>query len=150
MIATHVAPNISSPDLPALPPNAITENRNGWPMCSRDGIMQEDNIVGYFPGQTDAWHPKLTPHDAEGFTARYRYLSVTQRSGDMGAALLEGEIRFLKDAKITQIGAGPCLPHQLPRATATTSPSTPLRRKPAGWPTPHSSTPREPRSQAVT
>ena len=96
----YVVPRIQIPGFTLNPPHSTLESRIEIPVCSCDGILQEDTITGYFPGQTQAWSPKLTPVDIKDVTMNYRYLSITARAGDPGVILLEGKIRFEKAVKL--------------------------------------------------
>ena len=49
-IGMFVVPNIQMPGFTLNPPHSTLESRIEIPVCSRDGILQEDTITGYFPG----------------------------------------------------------------------------------------------------
>ncbi|MBU4365894.1 MAG: hypothetical protein L6437_10230 [Kiritimatiellae bacterium] len=102
-IGMHVIPRIKIPGFTLQPPNSTLEARNEIPVCSRDGILQEDTITGYFTTNASAWVPKLAPVDIKDVTINYRYLNITPRAGDPGVILLEGKIGFTKAAKVESL-----------------------------------------------
>lgn len=102
-IGMHVIPRIDIPGFSLQPPNSTLEARDEIPVCSRDGLLQEDTLTGYFPGPTDAWSPKLAPVDIKDVKINYRYLNITSRAGDPGVILLEGKIGFEKAAKVNSL-----------------------------------------------
>lgn len=97
----NVLPLISG--LKIFPPESVAETKMGMPVCSRDGLLQEDNIVGYFPKITSSWAPKFKPVDIKDVEITYRYLDITPRAGDPGVILLTGRIKFKKEEKINSI-----------------------------------------------
>ncbi len=99
-IGMQVVPTINIPGFALSPPGSTLESRDEIPVCSRDGLLQEDTITGYFPGPADAWHPKLAPADIKDVRINYRYLNITPRAGDPGVILLEGKVRFEKAVKL--------------------------------------------------
>jgi len=102
-IAMHIIPNIKISGFSLNPPGSTLEARDEIPVCSRDGILQEDTITGYFPGRADAWSPKLEPVDIKDVKISYRYLDITARAGDPGVILFEGKVRFEKPAKLESL-----------------------------------------------
>ena len=80
---------------------ATAESKNQIPVCSKDGLLQGDDIVGYFPGTASSWEPKPAPKDVEGMHISYRYLDITARAHDPGVVLVEGKILFDKPMTIT-------------------------------------------------
>ncbi len=76
------------------------ETRMEIPVCSRDGILQEDTVTGYFTSATSSWVPKLVPVELKDTKINYRYLNITPRAGEVGVILLEGSIVFNKAANI--------------------------------------------------
>jgi len=97
----HILPSIWGVKL--FPSGSTPETKMGIPVCSRDGILQEDNIVGYFPETTSAWKPKFIPADVKNVEITYRYLDITPRAKDPGVILLTGRIKFKKKMKIDKI-----------------------------------------------
>ena len=74
-IGMFVVPNIQMRGFTLNPPNSTLESRNEIPVCSRDGILQEDTITGYFPGLTHAWAPEA---GAGGYQGRQDQLSLSE------------------------------------------------------------------------
>jgi hypothetical protein len=91
-IGMHVTPYFSAKDFTFTPPNSTLETRMEVPVCSRDGLLQDDNVVGYFAGNTHAWTIKSAPKDIDGARIRYRYLDITARAHDPGVIYLEGTL----------------------------------------------------------
>ncbi|MCG2661135.1 MAG: hypothetical protein L6437_12935, partial [Kiritimatiellae bacterium] len=105
-VGLHVIPRIGTPGFHMIPTNvakSTLETRMEIPICSKDGILQEDTILGYFPGPADAWSPKLAPVDIKGVKINYRYLDITPRAGDPGVILLESKILFEQPVKLTSL-----------------------------------------------
>ena len=73
----NITTAFQSPGYTYAPPGSTLESRMGVPVCSRDGLLQHDEIMGYFPGVASAWQPKLAPKDIDGVKVRYRYLDIT-------------------------------------------------------------------------
>ncbi len=99
-IGMHIMPRLQIPGFELMPGGATPEARNQISVCSKDGLLQGDDIVGYFPGPADAWSPKPAPHDVEGVRISYRYLDITPRAHDPGVILLEGNLHFDKPLKL--------------------------------------------------
>lgn len=99
-IGMNIIPQFQTPSFTLPPPNSTLETKSEISVCSRDGLLQEDTITGYFPGHADAWSPKLVPFDVKDVKINYRYLNITPRAGDPGVILLEGKIRFEKATKL--------------------------------------------------
>lgn len=97
----QVAPKLTGVDI--CPPGKVLETRMEIPVCSRDGLLQEDKITGYFPEITTAWKSKFIPIDIKAADISYRYLNLPVRSEDPGVILLEGTIKFNETAKIKKI-----------------------------------------------
>jgi len=102
-VGMHVMPWFRIPDYTYQPPGSTLESRMEVPVCSRDGILQADSVVGYFPGTADAWHLKPAPKDIEGVRVNYRYLDVTPRAHDPGVILLEGSLKFDRAMKLDSL-----------------------------------------------
>ena len=102
-VGLHITPWFQIPGYTYAPPDATLESRMGVPVSSRDGLLQHDEVVGYFPGRTDAWSPKLAPKDIEGVKVRYRYLDITPRAHDPGVLLVEGSLNFERDMKLESL-----------------------------------------------
>ena len=79
------------------------ETRMHVPVCSRDGLLQGDTVMGYFVGKTNAWHRKSAPKNIEGVRVGYRYLDITPRAHDPGVILLEGTMRFERAMKLESV-----------------------------------------------
>lgn len=99
-IGMHVMPWVQTPGFELMPPETTPEARNQIAVCSRDGLLQGDDIVGYFPGTADAWQRKPAPRDVEGLRISYRYLNLTPRAHDPGVILLEGKVHFEKAMRV--------------------------------------------------
>jgi len=104
-VGMHVQPWFQIPDYTCAPPSSTLESRMEVPLCSRDGLMQDNTIVGYFPGKSDyhAWGPKVAPKDIDGVRVRYRYLDITARAHDPGVLLLEGSLHFDRAMKLNHL-----------------------------------------------
>lgn len=102
-VGLHITPRFQIPGYTYAPPDATLESRMGVPVSSRDGLLQHDEVVGYFPGRADAWSPKLAPKDIEGVKVRYRYLDITPRAHDPGVLLVEGSLTFERDMKLESL-----------------------------------------------
>ena len=74
------------------------EIRMEIPVCSRDGILQEDTVTGYFTSNDRTF--LATPIDLKDILINYRYLNITPRAGDPGVILLEGSFVFNKTTNI--------------------------------------------------
>ncbi|HEY3416682.1 MAG TPA: hypothetical protein VGM23_07340 [Armatimonadota bacterium] len=92
---------VPSVETPGFQPSPVSEGVTATPevkdqiaVCSRDGILQGDDIVGYFPGPTSCWTPKPAPRDIKGMRISYRYLDIATRAHDPGVLLVEGKIHF--------------------------------------------------------
>lgn len=96
-------PSVTSKDILLSPPSKWTDVRMEIPVCSRDGILQDETVMGYFPERPLSNISKFTPIKIKDATIRYRYLNVTQRAHDPSAMLVEGKITFHKDALIDSI-----------------------------------------------
>jgi hypothetical protein len=101
--AMNVTPSFQSPGYTQAPPGSTLESRMGVPVCSRDGLLQHDQIVGYFPGVASSWEPKLAPKNIEGVKVRYRYLDITARARDPGVLLVEGSLTFARAMKLESL-----------------------------------------------
>ncbi|MHB9022575.1 MAG: PHP domain-containing protein [Armatimonadota bacterium] len=93
-VGLHVTPWFRIPDFTFTPPNTTLEARMEVPVSSRDGILQDDTITGYFPGTAEAWNNKPAPKDIDGVHIRYRYLDITPRAHAPGVVLLESYLTF--------------------------------------------------------
>jgi hypothetical protein len=102
-VGMHVMPSIYSKDIVLAPPNSTLESRMEVPVCSRDGLLQDDSVTGYFPCNANAWENKCAPQDIRDVRIRYRYLDITPRAHDPGVLLLEGSIRFEKAATLDNL-----------------------------------------------
>ncbi|MBI2193187.1 MAG: hypothetical protein HYU36_14500 [Planctomycetes bacterium] len=104
-VGMHIMPRFQVADQTFWPPNCTLEARMGVPVCSRDGLLQHDSVVGYFPDDSNAsaWSPKRPPKDIEGVAIHYRYLNITPRAHDPGVVLLEGSLRFDHPAKLESL-----------------------------------------------
>ncbi len=102
-VGLNVTPRFQSPGYTYAPPNSTLESRMGVPVSSCDGILQHDEVVGYFPGQASAWQPKLAPKDVEGVKVHYRYLDITARADDPGVLLVEGSLTFERAMKLESL-----------------------------------------------
>jgi hypothetical protein len=102
-VGLHITPWFQAPGYTLAPPDATLEARMGVPLSSRDGLLQHDEVVGYFPGPADAWSPKKAPKDIEGVKIRYRYLDITPRAGDPGVVLVEGSLKFERPMKLDSL-----------------------------------------------
>ena len=76
-ISPSVARWFQSPGYTQAPSDSTLESRMGVPVSSCDGILQQDEIIGYFPKDASAWQPKTAPKDIEGVKIRYRNLEIT-------------------------------------------------------------------------
>lgn len=99
-IGMHVMPWFQTPGFTLFPEKSVPEARNQISVCSKDGLLQGDDIVGYFPSNTSSWEPKPAPKDVEGMHISYRYLDITPRAHDPGVLLVEGNIHFDKPMKL--------------------------------------------------
>lgn len=102
-VGMQVQPWFQIPDYTYVPQSTTLESRMEVPLCSRDGLMQDNTIVGYFPGTTDSWSPKPAPKDIEGVRVKYRYLDITKRAHDPGVILLEGSLHFDRAMKLNYL-----------------------------------------------
>ena len=102
-VALNYTPSFQSPGYTYLPPGGTLETRMGVPVCSRDGLLQHDELVGYFPGQASSWQPKPPPKNLEGVKVHYRYLDITARAHDPGVLLVEGSLSFQRAMKLESL-----------------------------------------------
>ncbi|OPZ84495.1 MAG: hypothetical protein BWY76_01819 [bacterium ADurb.Bin429] len=93
-IGMQIIPQLSIPGFTLYPGDATLGSKMEVPLCSRDGLLQEDSLNSYFPGKVDAWNAKSVPVKIEGVQVRYRYLNITARAHDPGVILLEGSLTF--------------------------------------------------------
>jgi len=102
-VGLHIVPRFQVPGYTFAPAGSTLESRMGVPVCSRDGVLQHDEVVGYFPGPADSWSPKPAPKDIEGVKMRYRYLDITPRAHDPGVLLVEGSLTFERAVKLESL-----------------------------------------------
>lgn len=102
-VGLNITPRFQIPGFTYAPPDSTLESRMGVPVSSRDGLLQHDEVVGYFPGRADAWSPKPAPKDIEGVKVRYRYLDITPRAHDPGVLLVEGSLSFERNLKLDSL-----------------------------------------------
>jgi len=102
-VGLHVMPRFRVPGYEYHPPGATLESKMELPVASRDGILQDNTVVGYFPGTTDAWQPKPAPKDITGVRVRFRNLDIVKRAGDPGVLLVEGTLRFERAMKLESL-----------------------------------------------
>lgn len=102
-VGLHITPRFQIPGYTYAPPDSTLESRMGVPVCARDGLLQHDEVVGYFPGRADAWSPKPAPQDIAGVRVRYRYLDITPRAHDPGVLLVEGTLTFERDMQLESL-----------------------------------------------
>ena len=98
-----ILPWFETPGFSLFPAGATPEAKNQISVCSKDGLLQGDDIVGYFPSDTNSWAPKPAPQDVSGLPISYRYLDLTPRAHDPGVLLVEGQVHF--DRPLTVTGA---------------------------------------------
>ena len=87
-------PWFETPGFQLFPEKTTPEAKNQIPVCSRDGLLQADDIIGYFPGTASSWDPKPAPKNVKGIHVSYRCLDITPRAHDPGVLLVEGNVRF--------------------------------------------------------
>ena len=102
-VGLNVTPGFQSPGYTYAPPGSTLESRMGVPVCSCDGLLQQDEIIGYFPQQASSWQPKLASQAIEGVKVRYRYLDITPRAHDPGVLLIEGSLSFERTMKLDSL-----------------------------------------------
>ena len=102
-IAMNLPPSLNAKDLTPIPPGSTIENRMEVPVCSCDGILQDDHLVGYFPANVSAWENKVAPVDFKDVQYRFRTLDINPRPHDPGVMLLEGTVRFLRAMKVDSL-----------------------------------------------
>jgi len=102
-IGLHVMPRIRCKGYVYQPDGTTLESKMEVPVASRDGILQDNTVVGYFPGKTDAWNPKTAPKDIKGVRVRFRNLDIVKRAGDPGVLLVEGTLRFERAMKLESL-----------------------------------------------
>lgn len=99
-IGMQIIPQLSIPGFTLCPADATQGARMEVPLCSRDGLLQEDSLNSYFPGKVDAWNAKSVPVKIDGVQVRYRYLNLTARAHDPGVILLEGSLTFERPIRL--------------------------------------------------
>jgi hypothetical protein len=102
-VGLNITPWFQIPGYTLAPPGSTLESRMGVPVSSRDGLLQHDEVVGYFPGPADSWSPKLAPKNIDGVKLHYRYLDITPRAHDPGVLLVEGSLLFERPMKLESL-----------------------------------------------
>ncbi|MGD0089946.1 MAG: hypothetical protein ABSE73_08505 [Planctomycetota bacterium] len=102
-VPCQATPNFAATGYTLAPPKTTLETRMEVPVCSRDGLLQDETLVGYFAGTTNSWSPKLAPQDIQGVRVRVRNLAITARPHDAGANLVEGALTFDRPLQINSL-----------------------------------------------
>ncbi len=104
--AFKILPQVKAPGFTLAPPDSAMEQRIEQPVASRDGILQDETVIGYFPRKTDAWTAKYPPQDLRDVVIRSRFLDIAKRAHDPGVVMVEGTLRFNQPQQLDELLVG--------------------------------------------
>lgn len=94
----------------STPQDGIFASRMAHPMTSRDVIIQESDLVGWFTNRgAHAWAPAEPVVEPRDYTASIRWFDFAKRYHDPGLTMIEGVITFKRDGVLTKRYMNPML-----------------------------------------
>jgi hypothetical protein len=98
-------------------PEGIFASKMVHPMSSRDVIIQQSDLIGWFANpRTHAWAPAESVTAPRDFTASIRWLDFAKRDGDPSFTMVEGTLTFQRDGVLDNQFMNPLL-HRMTNAS---------------------------------